>query len=345
MSKKKLNAVEQSIQDYFNCKPNTIQRQIHTLKSTTRATRNSADTKSLSKIQKLYPDSTANAIILKLMEAKVEPMSLRKPNGRFDNQKIADAILALNGAPAKPAPVKTVNQSGSNSSDEPRYCSLACVEMIQEFRQGRFNSGDCNDVFDRAFIILTNHPAVRYKPPLSVLITMWQVGVKYGDMASYSPSCYDFADRLIQAAETDLWRQLEEDDAALTSRGMLAGAEWGEIRDKMTGGRKEPTDDQRTGNVLTVEHNDQPCDMDGVEPVDVDGGECGEANDRQVGGEHYRIFKKQHWDFAAEMQMDYFQGAITKYICRWKFKNGVQDLEKALHYLQKYIETASLYLD
>lgn len=58
----------------------------------------------------------------------------------------------------------------------------------------------------------------------------------------------------------------------------------------------------------------------------------------QVGGQHYREAAVQHWDFAALQQLDYFQGQITKYVVRWKKKNGLQDLEKALHFLEKYIE-------
>ena len=70
------------------------------------------------------------------------------------------------------------------------------------------------------------------------------------------------------------------------------------------------------------------------------------ANDRQVGGAHYRG-SVQHWDIVAQHDLDYFQGQITKYIMRWKKKNGVQDLEKALHFLEKYIEIsrASLITD
>jgi hypothetical protein len=61
------------------------------------------------------------------------------------------------------------------------------------------------------------------------------------------------------------------------------------------------------------------------------------ANSRQVGGDHY-INEIQHWDYAAFQNLDYFQGQITKYVTRWKKKGGVKDLEKALHFLQKYIE-------
>jgi hypothetical protein len=64
------------------------------------------------------------------------------------------------------------------------------------------------------------------------------------------------------------------------------------------------------------------------------------ANDRQVGGSHYKGDgeKTEHWDFVAQWQLDYFQGLITKYVVRWKLKGGIQDLEKALHTLDKYIE-------
>lgn len=61
------------------------------------------------------------------------------------------------------------------------------------------------------------------------------------------------------------------------------------------------------------------------------------ANDRQVGGGHY-MGSIQHWDLAAQRNYDYFQGQITKYVDRWKTKNGLQDLLKAQHFLEKYIE-------
>jgi hypothetical protein len=62
------------------------------------------------------------------------------------------------------------------------------------------------------------------------------------------------------------------------------------------------------------------------------------ANDIQVGGEHYKS-NFQHWDFCAEeFGTGYFKGNITKYVARWRKKNGVQDLQKARHYLVKLIE-------
>lgn len=62
------------------------------------------------------------------------------------------------------------------------------------------------------------------------------------------------------------------------------------------------------------------------------------ANSRQVGGDHYKTGGEEHWDRVNRLQLDYFQGQITKYVERWKKKNGVEDLRKARHFLDKYIE-------
>jgi hypothetical protein len=61
-----------------------------------------------------------------------------------------------------------------------------------------------------------------------------------------------------------------------------------------------------------------------------------DPNSHQVGGEHYRS-EIQHWDYVWANDLDYFQGQITKYITRWREKNGVEDLRKAKHFLEKYI--------
>ena len=63
------------------------------------------------------------------------------------------------------------------------------------------------------------------------------------------------------------------------------------------------------------------------------------ANDRQVAGSHYNGARLQHWDYVMDaLSGRYLEGNITKYVCRHRKKNGVQDLEKALHYLDKLIE-------
>jgi len=61
------------------------------------------------------------------------------------------------------------------------------------------------------------------------------------------------------------------------------------------------------------------------------------ANEKQVGGDHYKA-KIQHWDWAWANNLDYFQAQITKYVARHKKKNGLEDLKKAQHFLDKYVE-------
>lgn len=65
-----------------------------------------------------------------------------------------------------------------------------------------------------------------------------------------------------------------------------------------------------------------------------------EANERQVGGNYYSKAGKdeQHWDRVARLGLDYFQAQVTKYVERCWDKNGIEDLKKAVHFLQKYIE-------
>ena len=62
------------------------------------------------------------------------------------------------------------------------------------------------------------------------------------------------------------------------------------------------------------------------------------VNDRQVGGEHYQKQKIQHWDYILANDIPYVEAQIIKYVSRWRDKNGMQDLEKARHFLDKLIE-------
>jgi hypothetical protein len=61
------------------------------------------------------------------------------------------------------------------------------------------------------------------------------------------------------------------------------------------------------------------------------------ANDRQVNGNHYKL-PIEPWDYIVANDLGYLEGNIVKYISRYKNKNGLQDLQKALHYLEKLIE-------
>jgi hypothetical protein len=56
----------------------------------------------------------------------------------------------------------------------------------------------------------------------------------------------------------------------------------------------------------------------------------------QVGGDHYKG-QFQHWDWVNEVGLGYLDGTCTKYIARWRKKNGREDLNKAMHYLEKLL--------
>ena len=59
-----------------------------------------------------------------------------------------------------------------------------------------------------------------------------------------------------------------------------------------------------------------------------------DANDYQIGGDHYKI-GYEHWDFVIDTKLHYLLACATKYIARWRAKNGIEDLKKAPHYLAK----------
>jgi len=64
------------------------------------------------------------------------------------------------------------------------------------------------------------------------------------------------------------------------------------------------------------------------------------ANQIQHGGDHYAAVGLQHWDLCEMYGIGYLESAATKYLYRWRNKNGLEDLMKALHYTQKLIELA-----
>ena len=61
------------------------------------------------------------------------------------------------------------------------------------------------------------------------------------------------------------------------------------------------------------------------------------ANSHQVGGNHYKC-PFEHWDLVELNGVGYLEGCASKYVARWRKKGGVQDLQKALHYIDKTIE-------
>lgn len=62
------------------------------------------------------------------------------------------------------------------------------------------------------------------------------------------------------------------------------------------------------------------------------------ASKRQVGGGHYAKFRIQPSEFIHRNALGWCEGNAIKYVCRHRDKNGRQDIEKAIHYLQLLLE-------
>jgi hypothetical protein len=73
------------------------------------------------------------------------------------------------------------------------------------------------------------------------------------------------------------------------------------------------------GSICTVEKNSNPLDI-------------------QIGGSHYKQYKIQPIEYMFANKLDYFQGAIVKYITRFRDKNGREDLEKIKHLINILIK-------
>lgn len=60
----------------------------------------------------------------------------------------------------------------------------------------------------------------------------------------------------------------------------------------------------------------------------------GDALEKQVSGNHYKQYKMEPIELIVACKWDFIQGNIAKYLLRAKYKNGIEDIEKAKHYCQ-----------
>ena len=65
------------------------------------------------------------------------------------------------------------------------------------------------------------------------------------------------------------------------------------------------------------------------------------ATSKQVGGDHYAVMKIQPIEFILANELGFCEGNVIKYLCRYKRKNGLEDLKKARQYLDFLIERES----
>lgn len=73
------------------------------------------------------------------------------------------------------------------------------------------------------------------------------------------------------------------------------------------------------------------------------GEEVSRADDNQQGGTHYADRNLTPWqiidaDFNLEQRRGFYWGNILKYVLRYHDKDGIKDLKKARHYIDKLIE-------
>lgn len=60
--------------------------------------------------------------------------------------------------------------------------------------------------------------------------------------------------------------------------------------------------------------------------------------DTQVGGGHYKDMAIQPVEYIHRNGIGFVEGAVIKYVSRWRNKGGVEDLKKARHMLDLLIE-------
>lgn len=58
----------------------------------------------------------------------------------------------------------------------------------------------------------------------------------------------------------------------------------------------------------------------------------------QAGGSHYKERAIQPIEYTLKNELGFCEGNIIKYVSRHSYKNGAEDLKKAIHYLQILLE-------
>lgn len=69
---------------------------------------------------------------------------------------------------------------------------------------------------------------------------------------------------------------------------------------------------------------------------------CGvlEEKNNIIKPNYYNDTKITPFDYIKANNLDFFEGNVLKYLTRWRKKNGLEDLRKAMTYLQELIKEA-----
>lgn len=74
-----------------------------------------------------------------------------------------------------------------------------------------------------------------------------------------------------------------------------------------------------------------------------------ENRPQNYGPKHYRSNEVQPIDYILQNGLDFCEGNVIKYITRWREKGGVEDLQKAKHYIEfliaEEVRQADMYHD
>lgn len=65
------------------------------------------------------------------------------------------------------------------------------------------------------------------------------------------------------------------------------------------------------------------------------------ALEKQEGGNHYKGYSIQPIEYIHANNIPFAEGSVIKYVTRWRDKNGVADLKKAIHFIELLIELES----
>ena len=73
--------------------------------------------------------------------------------------------------------------------------------------------------------------------------------------------------------------------------------------------------------------------------------EAKDADEKQIGGSHYKSFIIQPWTFIRKNGLNPFQANVIKYVCRYLFKGKtIEDINKIIHYCElekQHLQTVS----
>ena len=126
--------------------------------------------------------------------------------------------------------------------------------------------------------------------------------------------------------------------------------EWPDCEPKQQWDHSIPVTNIRTPPPTPVPH--QYCgasineasaqDWDAVRPDIAEPNDATDPLKYQVGGDHYTKKKIQPVEYIHANEMDYMDGAIVKYISRWRDKDGVKDLRKIKQFVDLIIKMNKL---